>query len=71
MYTHRPQGVFETVIGVAKTPERNAWSCDAVSREHRFDGLHVLACRVFVVIRNGINPLNMLVCFDNGCSSRI
>ena len=31
--THRPRDVLKTVVGVAKSPEGNAWSRDAVSRE--------------------------------------
>ena len=36
--------VFETVVGVAKSPERHAWSRDAVSREHKLSGC--TCCRV-------------------------
>ena len=33
--TRRPRGIFETVLGVAKSPEGNAGSRDAVSCEHK------------------------------------
>ena len=38
LFTHRPRGVFETNVGEAKRPG-NAWSRDAVSREHKLTPL--------------------------------
>ena len=39
LFTHRPRGVFENVVGVAKSPEGNAGSRDAVSLEHKLTPL--------------------------------
>ena len=39
LFTHRPRGVFETVVGVARSLEGNAVSRDAVSREHKLTPL--------------------------------
>ena len=63
--THRPRGVFETVVGVAKSPDGNAWSGDAVSREHKWT-CSTTTCRVFIVFRNGMKSVFMCECDLHG-----
>ena len=51
---------FRNRSSVAKNPERNARSRDAVFREHKLMGC--TCCRVFVVIRNGMKSVFMCEC---------
>ena len=52
LFTRRPQGVFETVVGVAKSPG-NACSRDAVSREQMLTPLTPPQAGALLPVRKG------------------
>ena len=62
--TQWPQGVFESVVGMAKSPEGNAWSCDAVSHEHKLTGC---TCCSAVYLLLFVSVWSQFLCVNANC----